>query len=579
MMKKNILMALAGLVAFALQSSSTKINGNGNSEAEGKADAVYVNGNVYTVNPAFERVSAIAVKEDRILLTGSDEEVLQTCRGKETKVIDLNGKTLIPGIIESHLHYQMLGEMLERIDIYQKPKQEILAKVRDEAERLGPGKWIVSMGWNNELWNEGFPTREELDAAAPANPVVLNRIDGHSAWCNSLALQLAGINKESPDPQGGEILRQSDGSIWGILTDTAMDRVMAVVADDRSDERIHHLYSLADQSVIAYGITSLADAGATCDDIRILKDAYAAGTLHVRAYEMLAEGEDSVYIRAGNKPAHDLFHGKLSVGAVKLYSDGSLGSRSAWLLDTYSDRENHKGNGRLTDEEMYRIARRVAGEGFQIATHAIGDAAVRQVISVQKRVIDELGIQDHRFRIEHFQIVNPEDIHRAISHGFIPSMQPTHATSDMNMAEDRLGSERILTSYAWRTVLEKGGIIAGGSDAPVEVVNPFLGIYAAISRKDVSGQPPGGWYPDEKMSREEALKSFTIWGAYAMFAEQTKGSLEKGKYADFAVLDRDILSCDEDEVKDTKVLATVIGGNLVYGKLNESCRPPAPVRK
>lgn len=565
-----MLMVLAGLVAVApLSSSSTKINGNEHSGADRKADAVYVNGNVYTVDSAFSRVSAIAVKGDRICWVGSDNEVLQNCKGEETKMIDLGGKTLIPGIIESHLHYQMLGEMIERIDIYQKPKREILEKVRDEAKRLGPGKWIVSMGWNNELWNESFPTRKELDAVAPENPVVLSRVDGHSAWCNSLALQLAGINQETPNPQGGEILRKDDGSLWGMLIDTAMDMVMAVVTDDRSDERVRHLYSLADQSVIAYGITSLVDAGATCDDIRILKKAYAAGALHVRAYEMLSEGEDTIYIRAGNKPEQDMFNGKLSVRAVKLYSDGSLGSRSAWLLENYSDRENHKGNGRWTDGEMYRIAGRVAGEGFQMATHAIGDAAVRQVVHVQKRVIDELGIKDHRFRIEHFQIVNPEDIHYAISNGFIPSMQPAHATSDMNMAEDRLGKERILTSYAWRTVLDKGGIIAGGSDAPVEAVNPFRSIYAAVSRKDMNGQPSGGWYPDEKMSREEALRSFTIWGAYAMFAEQTRGSLEKGKYADFVVIDRDILSCDEDEIKDTKALATLIGGQVVYGNLNE----------
>ena len=559
-------MALACLAALVSLNSGGRAKIN--DRVDGKADAVYVNGNVYTVDPAFSRASAIAVKGDRICRVGADDEVLQKCRGEETKVIDLKGKTLIPGVIESHLHYRMLGEMLERIDIFQKSKPEILAKVREEAERLGPGKWIVSMGWNNELWNEAFPTREELDAVAPGNPVVLSRVDGHSAWCNSLALQLAGVDRETPNPQGGEILRKDDGSLWGMLIDTAMDLVTSAVTDDRSDDRALRLYSLADQSVVSFGITSLVDAGASCDDVRILKNAYASGALHVRAYEMLAEGEDSVYIRAGNKPEENLFGGKLSVRAVKLYSDGSLGSRSAWLLENYSDRENHKGNGRLTDEEMYRIAKRVAGEGFQIATHAIGDAAVRQVIRVQKQVIDELGLEDHRFRIEHFQIVNPEDIHRAIGNGFIPSMQPTHATSDMNMAEDRLGGERIRTSYAWRTVLAQGGIIAGGSDAPVELVNPFRGIYAAISRKDLNGLPPGGWYPNEKMSREEALKAFTIWGAYAMFAEQTRGSLENGKYADFVVLDRDVLSCDEDEVKDAKALATVIGGKLVYGNLD-----------
>jgi predicted amidohydrolase YtcJ len=527
------------------------------------ADAVYINGNVYTVNETFSRVSSIVIKDGRILYVGDDATAQKNYRSG-SPAVDLEGKTVIPGLVESHMHYLLLGQVLDRIDIFQKPKAEILAKVKAEADKLPDGEWIVSMGWNNVLWGEDYPTKEELDAVAPNNPVSLARVDGHSTWFNSLALQIAGIDKNTPNPQGGEILKKPNGEVWGILTDTAADLVESKIPDDASEARKLHRFTLADQSVVSYGITTLVDAGVGYDSIKILKSAYADGTLKVRAYEMLSEGEDIKYINDGNEPVRDLYDGKLSVAAVKLVSDGSLGSRSAWLLQDYSDRAGHVGNGRWDDGQMYRIVKRVAGRGFQIGTHAIGDAAVRQVINIQKQVIDELGLKDHRFRIEHFQIVDAADIPRSIEYGFIPSMETVHATSDMNMAEDRVGSTRILSSYAWRTVLENKGIIANGSDAPVELVNPYHGLYAAVTRQDRDGQPPDGWYANQALTREEALRSFTIWGAYAAFAEKTRGSLEAGKYADFVVLDRDIITCPAGEIKDITALKTVIGGEVVY---------------
>ncbi|MHB9296189.1 putative N-substituted formamide deformylase [Pillotina sp. SPG140] len=531
---------------------------------EKKADTIYVNGNIYTVDAVFSKASAIVTKEDKIVYVGDSAEALRNYRERNTTVIDLGGKTVIPGLIESHMHYQLLGQILDRIDIFQKPKADILEKVYAEAQRLGPGKWIVAMGWNNVLWGEDYPTKEELDAVAPENPVALARVDGHSTWYNSLALSLAGIDENTPDPQGGEILKKADGTVWGVLTDTAADIVDSIIVNDTSAERTLYRYTLAEQSVLSYGITTLVDAGAGYEDIKILKNAYAAGKLKVRAYEMLAEGEDILYIQDGNKPVRDIYNGRLSISAVKLVSDGSLGSRSAWLLADYTDRPNHRGNGRWTDGQMYRIVRRIAENGFQIGTHAIGDAAVQQVINVQKRVIDELKLNDHRYRIEHFQIVDPADISHAVRDGFIPSMQTTHATSDMNMAEDRVGSKRILSSYAWRTIRDEGGIIANGSDAPVELVNPYHGLYAAVTRQDREGQPADGWYAEQCLTREEALKSFTTWGAYATFSEHTKGSLEPGKYADFAVLDRDIMTCPAYDIKDTQVVFTVLGGAVVY---------------
>jgi predicted amidohydrolase YtcJ len=557
-MKKMVKVLLAAMIVLG----SMAVPGPLSASAASEATTVYVNGNIYTVDNNFSRASALVVKDDKILYVGNDDDA----RRYRAPVVDLGGKTVIPGLIESHMHYLSLGQTLDRLDLFNKPKDEILALVKAEADRLPDGEWIVSGGWNNVLWNEDYPTREMLDAVAPNNPVALSRVDGHSTWFNSLALQIAGIDKNTPDPQGGEILKKPDGEVWGVLTDTAASLVSAKIVDDTSDTRKLHRFSLADQSVISYGITTLVDAGIANDNIKLLKDAYAGGTLKVRAYEMLSEGEDVKYINEGNKPVRDLYQGKLSISAVKLVSDGSLGSRSAWMLREYSDRADHVGNGRWTDGEMYRIAKRVAGYGFQIGTHAIGDAAVRQVIDIQKRIIDELDIKDHRFRIEHFQIVDAGDIPRALQYGFIPSMETVHATSDMNMAETRVGPVRIQSSYAWRTIIQNGGIIANGSDAPVELVNPYHGLYAAVTRQDRNGQPPNGWYPNQALTREEALRSFTIWGAYGLFGEDTRGSLEAGKYADFVVLDRDFMTCPASEIKDIQALKTVIGGEVVYEK-------------
>ncbi|MDR2103242.1 MAG: amidohydrolase [Treponema sp.] len=554
---KKLVKILLGLMIIL---GNMVVPGYLSASAATEASTVYINGNIYTVDDHFSRATALVVRDDKIVYVGNDNDA----RRYRAPVVDLGGKTVIPGLIESHMHYLSLGQTLDQLDLFNKPKDEILALVKAEADRLPDGVWIVSRGWNNVLWGEDYPTKEDLDAVAPNNPVSLSRVDGHSTWFNSLALKIAGVDQNTPNPQGGEILKKPNGEVWGVLTDTAAGLVTSKIVNDTSDSRTLRRFSLADQSVISYGITTLVDAGTAYSNIKLLKNAYADGTLKVRAYEMLAEGEDIKYVNEGNKPVKDLYRGKLSINAVKLVSDGSLGSRSAWMLKDYSDRANHVGNGRWTDGEMYRIAKRVAGYGFQIGTHAIGDAAVRQVIDIQKRIIDELNIRDHRFRIEHFQVVDAADIPRALQYGFIPSMETVHATSDMNMAEDRVGPVRIQSSYAWRTIIKNNGIIANGSDAPVELVNPYHGIYAAVTRQDRNGQPPNGWYANQALTREEALRSFTIWGAYGIFAENDRGSLETGKYADFAVLDRDIMTCPAGEIKDIQAVKTVIGGEVVY---------------
>ncbi|MDR1331609.1 MAG: amidohydrolase [Tannerella sp.] len=553
----NKILLCASLAVAALASSC--------GAGSGKADILFINGNIYTVDADFSKASFIAVAKDRILYAGSDAETLRRLKGVRTHVVDLGGKTVIPGIVESHLHYMELGESLSEIDIYEKPKADILAAVAAEAGRLQPGEWIVSSGWSQEVWPENrWPSRGDLDAVAPDNPVCLFRKDGHSAWVNSRALDVAGITASTPDPQGGEILRTPSGEPGGILVDTAIDGVSAKFPAP-SDEKKRAFYRRANDELLRFGITSLMDAGIGCDNLALLEDAYARDLLQVRAYEVLSDGEDVKYIAAGRKPVLDLYGGKLSVNAVKFYTDGSLGSRSAWFIDEYNDRQGHSGNPRYTDEAFYSLVRRARDEGFQAVTHAIGDAAVRQTLDVYERVLAESPPADHRYRIEHFQNVYPPDFDRLIRDGVIASMQAVHVTSDMAFAEARIGPSRVLNAYAWRTVIDRGGIIPNGSDAPVEHVNPYHGFYAAVTRRNLQGEPEGGWYPALCMTREEALKSFTIWGAYAMFGEKVKGSLEAGKYADFAVLDRDIMTCDAGELKDTKALMTVLGGKIVSG--------------
>jgi len=533
------------------------------SPATEKADKIFTNGNVYTVDKNFSKASIIAVRGDKILYVGNDAEMVDKLKSADTQIIDLKGQTVVPGIIESHLHYMDLGESLLAIDIYEKPKAEILKAVAAEVAKLQPGEWITGSGWSHEVWDVAeWPRKEELDAVAPNNPVCLSRKDGHSVWVNSKALEIAGITAATPDPQGGEIIRTASGEPSGILTDTAIDGVSSKIPEPSAERKLAY-YQRADEEALHYGITSLMDAGTSYENIKMLKDAYSRGLLHVRAYELLSIGEDIPYLADGNKPVLDLYDGKLSVNGVKFFTDGSLGSRSAWFLDDYNDRPGHKGNPRMTDDEFYRLVKRVREEGFQASTHAIGDAAVRQTINVYERVLSENPQADHRYRIEHFQNVHPDDFDRLIDNGIIASMQTVHATSDMPFAETRIGSERANYAYAWRTVIDKGGVIPNGSDAPVEYVNPYHGFYAAVTRCNQQGQPAGGWYPQLKMTREEALKSFTIWGAYAMFSENVKGSIETGKYADFVVLDRDIMSCLDKDIIDTKALMTVLGG-IVY---------------
>jgi len=563
---KAILLGVVILSAFMVIGCETGSQETMNGDNE-LADTVFVNGTIYTVDQDFSKVSAMAIKDRKLIYVGNNKDA-EDYIGPETEVIDLKSKTVIPGLNDGHIHFTSLGTKLLEIDAFNKPKQEILELVNKEAKNLDSGEWILGRGWNHELWpDESFPTKEELDQVAPDNPVVLTRVDGHSVWVNSKALEMGGITKDTPNPKGGEIIRDRNGEATGVLVDAARQSVTAKIPP-YSEERLSEAQLKAQETLFSNGITSASDAGANLEEINIMKELYKENDLKVRLNVMIDNTSSELgetfkhYLNKG--PEIGLFDNRLTIGSVKLMADGALGSRSAALLDDYSDRSGHKGNYIYSDEQIYTLVKKAREQSFQVATHAIGDGANQQVIDTYEKVLKEEPLEDHRWRIEHYQISNANQIEKIVELGVIPSMQPTHATSDKNMAEDRLGAERIKYSYAWRKIIDAGSRIIGGSDAPVELVNPFHGIYAAVARMDRDGNPPGGWYPEEAMTREEALRAFTIWAAEGSFEEDLKGSLEKGKLADFLVIDQDIMEIQEEQLKDISVLATVVGGEIVY---------------
>lgn len=533
---------------------------------ESTADSVYLNGNIYTVDEGFSTAEAIAIKGQYIIGVGSNDDVRKFI-GTSTKVIDLGGKTVVPGLIEGHMHYPGEGQKLLQLDVFWKPKDVILELVKAEADRLPDGEWITGNGWNQEVWDvPEFPTKEDLDSVAPNNPVALKRTCGHATWVNSMALELGGITKDTPNPQGGEILKDENGEPTGILTDTAASAVRSLIPPF-NEERQKEALLLAQDELFSYGLTTSMDAGSGLEDIQYMKDLYESGELKIRLYTMVDSGPSAeAYYEKG--PEVGLYENRLTMNCIKFYTDGSLGARSAWMLEEYSDRAGHFGNSRHTYDEFYELIKAAREHGFQVATHAIGDAANKQVVDIYEKVLKEMPLENHRYRIEHFQIATLEDIQRIADLGIVPAMQSVHATSDKNMAEDRVGSERIKGAYAWRKVLNTGNVIVNGSDANVELVNPYHGLYAAVTRSGRDGEPAGGWYPEENMTREEALRSFTIWAAYGQFEEDIKGSLEVGKLADFVVLDRDYMTVPARDIKDILPLATIVGGEIVYAKNN-----------
>lgn len=478
-------------------------------------------------------------------------------------VIDGAGKTLLPGLTDTHGHVLGLGQLRLEADLRGSATvEEALARTRKHAAANRDARWVIGRGWNQVLWKDRrFPTARELDAVVTDRPVLLDRIDGHAIWVNSAALKLAGITAASKDPAGGQIVRDASGQPTGVLVDAATALVERHVPT-RTDAETKRVLSVAMQELASLGMTGVHDAGIDERQYRLYQELGTAGELPIRIYAMLADSKDARRIIQSG-PRLSQYEDRLQMRAVKAWADGALGSRGAALLQDYSDQPRHRGLMMYTREQFQELATLAAAKGWQLNVHAIGDAGNRLVLDTLETLLTKEQRQALRPRVEHAQVIALEDIRRFGRLGVIASIQPTHATSDMNMAEDRLGPARVQGAYAWRKLLNAGVRLAGGSDFPVELPNPFHGLYAAVTRQDRDGRPPGGWYAQEKLTREEALRLFTSDAAYAGHMEHATGSLEPGKWADFILVDRDYFQVPDSEIDDIRVLATYVAGRQV----------------
>jgi predicted amidohydrolase YtcJ len=545
------------------------------------ADLIIFGGTIYTVNPKQPVAEAVAVQGHRIVYVGTQAEALKTWKGDSTQLIDLKGQTLTPGFIESHGHIMGVGynELdLNLMDV--KSYDELVQRVKEAAEKARPGEWIVGRGWHQDKWEvkppimiRGFQTHHALSAVTPNNPVFLRHASGHAAMANAKAMELAGINQLSREAlrqiseEGGEVIRDEQGNPTGIFNELAMSLISRHIPANE-EERAARALELAIQACWKNGITSFHDAGATRESIELFKAFKNTGRLGVRLYVMLTGWDrDLVYEWFKRGPEIDDTDW-LTIRSVKLNCDGALGSRGAWLLEPYSDRPDFSGMATYPMDSVLAVSRAALKAGFQVCSHAIGDRANREILDRYEKAFSENPqVTDHRFRIEHAQHLHPADIPRFGKLQVIPAMQAIHMASDRPWAIHRLGEKRIKEgAYMWQSLLKSGARIANGTDAPVEPLNPVPCFYASVTRKTLQGEPPGGYEPEEKMTREQALRSYTLDAAYAAFEENIKGSIEPGKLADFTVFSKDIMTVPEDELLRTEVTMTIIGGKVVYKK-------------
>lgn len=528
-------------------------------EKKPTADLLVTNATIYTVDNEFTTTESMVINDGKIIATGSTSELEEKYKASET--IDATGKFVYPGLIDAHCHFFGLGQQAQRVDLVGTTSyDEVIQRVVD-FQKENNRDFIIGRGWDQNDWeNKEFPANEALNKLFPDIPVALTRIDGHAMIANQAALDAAGIDANTPS-DGGAILKK-DGELTGLLVDNPMELVEAVFPKPSRQDMIDALL-LAQQENVKYGLTTVDDAGLHRDVIEVIDSLQQAGDLKMKMYVMISNTPENLdyYLNKGIVKTD-----RLNVRSVKFYADGALGSRGAALKEPYHDQHDHYGALLSPVEKIKETAARIAASDYQMNTHAIGDSANYVVLKTYEELLRNKTNQ--RWRIEHAQVVSPDDFKYFNAGNILPSIQPTHATSDMYWAEDRVGPQRIKGAYAYKTLLSESGIVALGTDYPVEQVNPFLTFYAAVARQDTSGYPEGGFLPEQALSREETLRGMTIWAAYSNFEEEEKGSLEVGKAADFIITSKDLMAIPVNEIPEFKVDATYINGELVYSVAN-----------
>ena len=517
------------------------------------ADLVIHNAKIYTVNENFDIVSTVVVKDGKIIDLGGETLVDQY---SAAAVLDLKGLPVYPGLIDAHCHFYQLGMTQEQVDLRgSKSLAELVARIKEHQAEVND-EVILGRGWDQNLWEDKvFPTKEVLDQAFPGKLVILERVDGHAAYVSSAVLDKAKITAATK-VEGGEVILM-DGEPSGVLVDKASDLAYAILPEPSTEKKIRGLKK-AQAIAFQNGLTTVDDAGLNRDVLELIDSLHQTGDLKIRVYGMISNTKENLthYLEKGIIQSE-----RLTIRSVKVYADGALGSRGAALKEPYSDADNNKGLFLTAPEEIEQLALLLADKGFQMNTHAIGDAANQVVLDAYQKALPLS--QDPRWRVEHAQVVQKQDLEK-FGPKVIPSVQPTHATSDMEWADERLGDERVKTAYTFKELLDWSGKIALGTDFPVEKVNPLNTFYAAVARRDTEGKPTGGYQMDNALSRSEALKGMTIWAAYANFEEDQKGSIELGKVADFVLMTEDIMSINESAILSAEILATIVEGNIVY---------------
>ena len=542
---------------------------------------VILGGKIYTASDKSSVVEAIAVKGKIIVFTGPEKDA-RSLIGDQTTVVDLEGKTLTPGFIEGHGHLMGVGYNELNLDLMNvKSYDEMIEAVRKAVSQVQPGQWIVGRGWHQDKWEvkpdkivKGFPLHQKLSEVSPDNPVFLRHASGHAGFANAKAMEIAGVNQlsveklTSDESEGGEIIRDELGNPTGLFNERAMNLIDQHIPQS-TKETDRQALDLALKACLRNGITSFHDAGASRENIELFHVFKNEGRLSVRLYVMITgRDRDLVHEWLSRGPEIDT-SSWLTIRSIKLNCDGALGSRGAWLLEPYSDRKDFSGMATISMDTVLKTSRDALKHGFQVCSHAIGDRANKEILDRYEIAIRENPSQsaDHRFRIEHAQHLHPSDIARFGTLGVIPAMQAIHMSSDRPWAIERLGEKRIVEgAYMWQALIKSGARIVNGTDAPVEPLNPIPSFYASVSRKTLKGDPAGGYEPEQKLTRDQALRSYTLDAAYGAFEEDIKGSIEPGKLADFTVFSRDIMTVPEDEILKTEVSMVIVGGKVAYKK-------------